>query len=85
MWVVVESPPRQEGCRVCGVIAHSHGRRTVRLVDAPCMRRPVEVVWRKRTWRCGESACATGGRTELEGDLARELHRRIARGFTNPR
>ena len=31
---VVESPPRQEGCRVCGVIAHSHGRRTVRLADA---------------------------------------------------
>jgi hypothetical protein len=35
--VVVESPPRQEGRRVCGVIAHSHGRRTVRLVDALCM------------------------------------------------
>jgi transposase len=69
--VVVESPPRQEGCRVCGVIAHSHGRRTVRLVDAPCMGRPVEVVWRKRTWRCGESTCPTGGWTELEGDLAR--------------
>jgi hypothetical protein len=69
--VVVESPPRQEGCRVCGVIAHRHGRRTVRLVDAPCMGRPVELVWRKRTWRCGESTCPTGGWTELEGDLAR--------------
>jgi hypothetical protein len=69
--VVVESPPRQEGCRVCGVIVHRHGRRTVRLVDAPCMGRPVELVWRKRTWRCGESTCPTGGWTELEGDLAR--------------
>jgi transposase len=69
--VVVESPPRREGCRVCGVIAHSHGRRTVRLVDALCMGRPVEVVWRKRTWRCGEPTCPTGGWTELEGDLAR--------------
>jgi hypothetical protein len=69
--VVVESPPRQEGCRVCGVIAHSHGRRTVRLADAPCMGRSVELVWHKRTWRCGESTCPTGGWTELEGDLAR--------------
>jgi hypothetical protein len=34
MWlqVVVESPPRVEACRSCGVIAHSHGRLTLRLL-----------------------------------------------------
>jgi hypothetical protein len=63
----------RHGRRAAGlrVIAHSHGRRTVRLVDAPCMGRPVEVVWRKRTWRCGGPTCPTGGWTELKGDLAR--------------
>jgi transposase len=47
--VVVESSPRVEGCRSCGVVASSHGRRIVRLVDTPCFGRPVELVWRKRT------------------------------------
>lgn len=45
------------GCLVCGVIAHSHGRRDVVLVGAPCFDRPVQLVWRKRTWRCEESSC----------------------------
>ncbi len=69
--IVVESPPRAEGCRVCGVIAHSHGRREVRLVDVPCMGRPVELVWRKRTWRCAERACPGGVFTEQDDDLAK--------------
>ncbi len=49
--VVVESPPVPMGCRSCGVVAHSHGRRDVTLVDAPCFDRPVRLVRRKRTWR----------------------------------
>ena len=68
--VVVESPPRVEACRSCGVLAHSHGRRTVRLVDAPCFGRPVELVWRKRTWRCEEPACPTRVFTEQDPDVA---------------
>jgi transposase len=32
------------------VIVHSGGRREVPLVDVPCFGRPVELVWRKRTW-----------------------------------
>ena len=55
--VRVESPPAPMGCRSCGVVAHSHGRREVVLVDAPCFDRPVKLVWRKRTWRCGEPSC----------------------------
>ncbi|WP_313565805.1 ISL3 family transposase [Mobilicoccus sp.] len=69
--VVVESAPRVEGCRVCGVVATSHGRREVRLVDTPCFGRPVELVWRKRTWRCAEPDCAAGVFTEQDDALAR--------------
>lgn len=68
--VVVESPARVEACRACGVVAGSHGRREVRLVDVPCMGRPVELVWRKRTWRCGELDCPAGSFTESDEKLA---------------
>ena len=69
--VTVESPPVEGGCRVCGVIAASHGRRTVDLVDAPCFGRPVRVVWRKRTWRCREPACTEMSFTEQDERIAR--------------
>lgn len=69
--VTVESPPAEQGCRSCGVIAASHGRRTVRLVDAPCFGRPVRVVWRKRTWECAEPGCPVGVFTEQHDDVAR--------------
>jgi transposase len=68
--VVVESPPRVEACRSCGVVAYSHGRRSVRLVDTPCFGRPVELVWRKRTWRCAEPACPARSFTEQDQTLA---------------
>ena len=69
--VTVESPPSAQGCRECGVLASSHGRRTVVLVDAPCFGRPVRVRWRKRTWRCVESACPAGTFTEQDDQVAR--------------
>ena len=68
--VVVESPPGPMGCHGCGVIAYSHGRREVRLVDAPCFDRPVRLVWRKRTWRCGEPSCPMKVFTEQAGHVA---------------
>jgi transposase len=68
--VVIETAARQEGCGVCGVVATSHGRREVRLVDVPCFARPVELIWRKRTWRCTEPACAGGSFTEQHPGLA---------------
>ncbi len=52
------------------MVAHSHGRREVRLVDAPCFDRPVKLVWRKRTWRCGESSCPVGTFTEQDERVA---------------
>ena len=55
--VTVETDPGPVGCRVCGVVAVGHGRRQVAAADAPCFGRPVRVLWRKRVWRCRESAC----------------------------
>ncbi|MCY7395550.1 MAG: ISL3 family transposase, partial [Nocardioides sp.] len=52
-------------------VVHSHGRRDVRLVDVPCFGRPVELVWRKRTWRCEEPTCPAGSFTEQHENLAR--------------
>src|SRR3954447_23260273 len=69
--VTVESAPSTQGCRACGVIASSHGRRSVSLVDAPSFGRPVRVVWRKRTWACQESACPAGVFTEQHDQVAR--------------
>jgi len=69
--VMVESPAVEQACRSCGVIAGSHGRRTVRLVDAPSFGRSVRVVWRKRTWECEEPACPGGVFTEQHDQVAR--------------
>ena len=68
--VTVESPPEVMGCPTCGVVVGSHGRREVRLVDVPCFGRPVELIWRKRTWRCPELSCGVSGFTEQDHDLA---------------
>jgi transposase len=43
----------------------------VRLVDVPCFGRPVRLIWRKRTWRCGEEKCSAGSFTEQHPGLAR--------------
>ncbi len=69
--VRVESPARVEGCRQCGVVMRSHGRRDVRLIDTPCFGRPVELTWRKRTWRCAEPDCPVGVLTEQDNTIAR--------------
>lgn len=68
--VRVESPPEPMGCTRCGVVAHSHGRREVILVDAPCFDRSVRLVWRKRTWRCVEPECPMGVFTEQDEGIA---------------
>jgi transposase len=58
------------GCPTCGVVVASHGRSNVRLVDVPCFGRPVELIWRKRTWRCEEAWCSAGSFTEQHDALA---------------
>lgn len=37
----------------------------------PLPSRPVQLVWRKRTWRCEEPQCAIKAFTEQQDDLAR--------------
>jgi transposase len=71
--VTVESPATIEGCRVCGVIASSRGRRSVILVDAPCFGRQVRLVWRKRTWVYREPACPVGSFTEQDENATPQL------------
>jgi transposase len=52
------------GCVGCGMRAEAHGRRTVRVRDLPIGGRPVVLAWRKRIWRCRESACSVRTWTE---------------------
>ena len=58
VWISVETTADVVGCVACGVRAVGNGRRTVRVRDLPAGDRPVVLVWRKRTWRCVEAACA---------------------------
>lgn len=55
--LVVETVPSLVGCPACGVLAVGHGRVAVLLHDLPCAGVPVRVVWRKRRYRCHETAC----------------------------
>jgi transposase len=55
--LTVESDQAVTGCPTCGVVAVGHGRRVHRLHDAPCFATTTVVLWRKRIWRCAESAC----------------------------
>ncbi len=68
--VMVESPSGVMGCPACGVVARSHGRRVVELVDVPCFGRPVTLRWRKRTWTCPDPGCPVGTFTEQDPQVA---------------
>ncbi|XAS78300.1 ISL3 family transposase (plasmid) [Dermatophilaceae bacterium Sec6.4] len=68
--VRVESPPGLMGCTTCGVVAHGHGRRPVRLVDIPSAGVPVTVIWSKRRWVCPELLCPVGSFTEQNEQVA---------------
>ncbi len=68
--ITVESPSTVMGCPSCGVVAGSHGRRTVRLIDTPCFGAPTVVWWRKRTWSCPEPSCPVGVFTEQDEQVA---------------
>ena len=69
--VTLESGLEPVGCPTCGVIAHSHGRRVVELVDIPCFGRPTRIRWLKRRWACPEPICPVGTFTEQNEQLAR--------------
>ncbi len=69
--VEVESPAAVMGCPTCGVVARSHGRRTVTLVDIACFGAPTRVRWRKRMWTCPEPSCPVGVFTEQDTGIAK--------------
>lgn len=69
--VTVESAPELMGCPSCGVVAHSHGRRLVELIDSPCFGRPTRVRWLKRRWACREPTCQVAVFTEQDEQIAR--------------
>jgi transposase len=62
--LAVQTTTTVVGCISCGVRAELHGRRTVRVRDLPAGGRPVVLAWRKRIWRCRESACGVRTWTE---------------------
>jgi transposase len=69
--VTVESAPGPVCCPACGVLARSHGRRIVELVDIPCFGRPTRIRWLKRRWFCPEPVCPVGTFTEHDEQLAK--------------
>src|SRR5215217_5912962 len=62
--LAVQTTATTVGCVACGSQARVHARRTVRARDLPIGGRPVVLAWRKRVWRCVESACAVRTWTE---------------------
>ncbi|WP_432506683.1 ISL3 family transposase [Kineococcus arenarius] len=57
-------PPAIVACHRCGVLTADHGRREHRLADAPAFGTPVQLIWRKRRWRCREPRCPAGAWSE---------------------
>ena len=79
--LTIETPPRVEGCRVCGVVAVSHGRRPRVLHDIPCAGVPVRIRWRRRTWSCPDPGCAVGTFAETVATLAAPRARLTSRAI----
>jgi transposase len=68
--LAVQTTATMVGCAGCGVRATPHGRRVVRVRDLPVGGRPVVLWWRKRIWRCRESACSVRTWTERVTGIA---------------
>jgi len=79
--LTIETPPRVEGCRVCGVVAVSHGRRPRVLHDIPCAGVPVRIRWRRRTWSCPDPGCGVGTFAETVATLAAPRARLTSRAI----
>jgi len=58
--ITVETASDLEGCRVCGLVAHGHGRQQRILHDIPAFGTPVRLIWRRRRWICPEERCPGG-------------------------
>jgi transposase len=90
---VLTADETASACPECGVVSTSvKGHAITRPRDIPYGNAPVELVWRKRRWRCQEVACPRGSFTEalpavpararLTTRLRRECGAGIADQFT---
>jgi transposase len=68
--LAVQTTTTMVGCAGCGVRATPHGRRVVQVRDLPVGGQPVVLLWRKRIWRCRESACKARTWTERVTGIA---------------
>lgn len=50
--------PEDTHCPLCKERGYKHGSRQVRLIDLPCMGRPVRLVWVKQRLRCSNKQCS---------------------------
>ena len=72
--VTVASDHAERGCPSCGVLARVHDRRTVTLIDAPAMGRPVRLHWVKHRYVYREHLCDQHTFTETDERIARAGH-----------
>lgn len=72
--VTVASDRTELGCPSCGVVARCHDTRTVTLVDAPSMGRPVRLRWVKHRYVCREHLCDQHTFTETDPRIAPAGH-----------
>jgi transposase len=68
--LLIETTAERDWCRGCGVRAHAHGRPETLVRDVDGFGRRVRLRWRKRRWRCRETACATATWTETHEGIA---------------
>jgi transposase len=71
--VSIETTAVRIGCPECGVIARSHGRREVLIRDVDAFGRRTRLRWRKRIWRCHESACSKKTWTEQHSAIGTRM------------
>ena len=72
--VSVASDHAEVGCPSCGGLAKVHDRRTVTLIDAPAMGRPMRLRWVKHRYACREHLCAQHTFTETDPHIAPAGH-----------
>lgn len=72
--VTAASDRTERGCPSCGVLAKVHDIRTVTLIDAPAMGRPVRLRWVKHRCVCREHLCDQHTFTETDPRIAPAGH-----------
>lgn len=72
--VTAASEHTEQGCPSCGVLAKVHDTRSVTLIDAPAMGRPMRLRWAKHRYVCREHLCDQHTFTETDPRIAPPGH-----------